>query len=710
MMKSARKSASSSAILSIPSWTAPIKLSIHGLNKNKSAVKLWANSPEIRAATRELLALQKTSKSLLNSDVQNRLRIWFKPLKEVTGYQGYFIIAPNNINLASSRDQNIGHKTPLLNQPKILQRIWQGEAIVSLPQRAHIPLADGQGALHENQPTLFIGAPILNDAGQSIAIFIFRLNPSDDFTAIFQQGGMGESGKTYAFDSQARLISNSRFDQHLRDAGLITKDQRGMLNLEIRDPGVDLTVQQTSPYPRREHPLTRMAAAAVQGQSGIDLDGYRDYRGVPVVGAWKWDPELGFGIATEQNIDEAYTTIKATRKILFIFSLLLILLSLATLRIYSLQQRRQQAEYKFRALLESAPDAMVIVNNKGIITLINEQTEKLFQYPREELLDQTVEMLIPEQYVGEHVNHRNHYISQPKTRRMGAQKDLYGKKKDGTHVPLEISLNHLESDEGMLIASAIRDISDRKEAEAELKENREHLQELVTQRTAALEASNKELESYSHSIAHDLRQPLRSITSFSQILLEDANDKLNAEEKDNLNRIATAGKKMSRLIEDILELSRITRCELHPVSLDLSDLSRRILSLLEASQPERVVLTQVQEGISASCDPKLIEIALQQLFGNAWKFTRDTQTPKIIFGCRTIDDKPTYYVQDNGMGFDMKYGDTLFKPFHHPHSGSEAEVMGIGLAMAQRAIQRHGGRIWAESELGQGMTIFFTLG
>jgi PAS domain S-box-containing protein len=383
---------------------------------------------------------------------------------------------------------------------------------------------------------------------------------------------------------------------------------------------------------------------------------------------------------------------------------------LAILRIHGLQQRRQQAEYKFRALLESAPDAMVIVNNKGIITLINEQTEKLFQYPREELLGQAVEILIPEQHLDDHVIYRNHFIGQPKTRRMGIQKDLYGKKKDGTHIPLEISLSHLESDEGMLIASAIRDISDRKETEAELREYREHLQELVAQRTAALEASNQELESYSHSIAHDLRQPLRSITSFSQILLEDANDKLNLEEKDSLNRIATAGKKMSRLIEDILELSRITRCELHPVSLDLSDLSRRILILLETSQPERVVLTQVQEGISAHSDPQLMEIALQELFDNAWKFTRDTKTPKIVFGCRTIGDTPTFYVQDNGVGFDMTYADTLFKPFHHPHSGSETEVTGIGLAMTQRAIQRHGGMIWAESKPQQGMTVYFTLG
>lgn len=388
---------------------------------------------------------------------------------------------------------------------------------------------------------------------------------------------------------------------------------------------------------------------------------------------------------------------------------MLILLSLATLNIYGLQQRRQQAEYKFRAMLESAPDAMVIVNDKGIITLINEQTEKLFQYTRAELLGQAVEILIPEQHLDNHVNHRNHYIHQPKTRRMGTQKDLYGKRKDGTHVPLEISLSHLKSDEGMLIVSAIRDISDRKQTEAELTQHREHLEELVTQRTAALESSNKELESYSHSIAHDLRQPLRAITSFSQILVDDATDKLNAEEKDSLNRIASAGKKMSWLIEDILELSRITRCDLHIAEVDLSQLSQKILNVYEASQPERVVLTQIQENICVQCDPKLMEIALHRLFSNAWKFTQTTNTAKIEFGCDVVDEQTVIYVRDNGVGFDMQYGDTLFKPFHHSHSSTHQEVTGIGLAMAQRVIQRHGGKIWAESEPQLGMTVYFTL-
>lgn len=679
------------------------------LKENKAAAKLWANSPEIRTAAQQLLPLQEKPDALLTSKAQSYLRLWFQPLKQAMGYKGYFIIAPNNISLASSRNQNVGIKTPLLNQPETLQRIWQGETIISLPQISYVPLADNQGILRDKMPTMFIGTPILDDMGRPIAIFTFRLNPNEDFKAIFQQGRMGDTGETFAFDKEARLISESRFDQDLQRVGLIAENQPSMLNITLKDPGVDLRSRQQISLPKEQQSLTRMATDAVQGNSSINLDGYRSYLGIPVVGAWMWVPELGFGIATEQEVSEAYSSLWMTRKTLYVLMFLMTLLSLTSIGIYSQQHRRQQAEKKFRTLLESAPDAMVIINNKGLITLINEQTEKLFGYRRDELVGQPVETLIPEQYQADHSKHRSKYISHPTTRPMGAQTDLFGKKRDGSLVPVEISLSHLESDEGILVASAIRDISERKQTETELIKYREHLQDLVSQRTAALEASNRELESYSQSIAHDLRQPLRAITSFSQILVDDAKNKLNEEEKDSLNRIAAAGKKMSRLIDDILELSRITRCELYSETVDLSELSKRILFMIEKSQPECVVLTQIQEGITAKCDPKLMEIALQQLFDNAWKFTCHSSTAKIEFASHNIDNKPVFYIRDNGRGFDMKYYNKLFRPFHHPHSASQTEVTGIGLAMTKRAIERHGGKIWAESEPDKGATFYFTL-
>jgi PAS domain S-box-containing protein len=680
------------------------------LKENKAATKLWANSPEIRTATEQLLLLEQSPDILLGNEAQLFLRSWFQPLKKAMGYKGYFIIAPNNINLASNRNQNVGLKTPLLNQPETLQRIWQGETIVSLPQKAYVPLTDKNGVLRDSLPTMFIGTPILDDAGQPIAIFTFRLNPSDDFTSIFQHGHLGETGETYAFDRQARLISISRFDKELQQAGLISAEQSAMLNIEIRNPGTNLMIGKRPPLPREQQALTRMAADAVQGNAGIDLDGYRDYRGVSVAGAWLWDPELGFGIATEQDLDEAYAILRTSRNALYVFSFILILLTLATASILTQQQLRQRSEKKFRTLLESAPDAMVIFNTEGIISLINEQTEKLFGYSRDELLGQPIEILISGLYRASRVKHQDNDISQPAAHPMDVETDLFGQKKDASLIPVEISLSHLESDEGMLIASAIRDISDRKQTEAELAKYRDHLQELVAQRTAALEASNRELEAYSHSIAHDLRQPLRAITSFSQILLKDAKDKLSEEEKDSLNRIAAAGKKMSQLIEDILQLSRITRRELNLKTVDLSKLSKRILHTLEKSHPDCVVLTQVQEGLTSKCDPRLIEVVLQQLLDNAWKFTCQSSTAKIEFASQIINDKPVFFVRDNGVGFDMKYSDKLFRPFQYPHSANQTEVTGVGLAMAKRAIQRHGGKIWAESEPDHGATFYFTLG
>jgi len=253
------------------------------------------------------------------------------------------------------------------------------------------------------------------------------------------------------------------------------------------------------------------------------------------------------------------------------------------------------------------------------------------------------------------------------------------------------------------------EISDRKIAEKKLNHYRAHLENLVHKRTAALESSNKELEAFSYSIAHDLRSPLRSITSFSQILLEDAETRLNNEEKDILNRVIFGGKYMAHMIDDILELSRITLSELHKDHIDLSHLANDIVHRLNGVEHAKVDWI-IHKNMSEYGDPRLIENMLSNLLENAWKYSSTIDHPCIEFGLSQFSDKKTYYIKDNGVGFDMKFVNKLFKTFSRLHRNSEFEGTGIGLATVKRIIERHGGKIWVDSELGKGSTFFFTLG
>lgn len=248
-----------------------------------------------------------------------------------------------------------------------------------------------------------------------------------------------------------------------------------------------------------------------------------------------------------------------------------------------------------------------------------------------------------------------------------------------------------------------------KQTQYELKDYQQHLEDKVSERTSELLASNKELESYSYSIAHDLRAPLRSIVSYSQILEGGATNKLDAEELDSFNRIAKSGKHMAALIDDILDLSRITRTKAEMAPVNLSEIAQDVALKLIEVEPERKVRWSLQKGMTVTGDKMLLETLLQNLIGNAWKFTRDVENPSIEVGEKIIDEKTVYFVKDNGVGFDGEFSDKIFVPFHRLHRRG-FDGTGVGLALVQRVVQCHGGEVWAESEVGKGATFFFTLG
>jgi light-regulated signal transduction histidine kinase (bacteriophytochrome) len=236
----------------------------------------------------------------------------------------------------------------------------------------------------------------------------------------------------------------------------------------------------------------------------------------------------------------------------------------------------------------------------------------------------------------------------------------------------------------------------------------ESLEKRVKERTEQLDHAKKELEAFSYSVSHDLRAPLRHISGFSGILLEDYTNELDEAGKSYLRQISESVEEMRKMIDDILELSKVSRTELALTQVDLSDLATMIGDEIRRMDPERKVTINIHTGLTAYCDEDLLKIVLRNLIGNAWKFTSKTADPRIEIG-RMDPDRAVFFVRDNGAGFDMEQSEKLFEAFGRLHSASEFDGTGIGLATVQRIMSRHNGRIWADGETGKGATFYFEL-
>ncbi|MBI4331542.1 MAG: PAS domain S-box protein [Chloroflexi bacterium] len=366
--------------------------------------------------------------------------------------------------------------------------------------------------------------------------------------------------------------------------------------------------------------------------------------------------------------------------------------------------RIQAAEQKYRGLYDSIKDGIVYTDITGKFLNCNQAYSDMLGYSEEELRGLTYKEITPAKWeameneiVGDHITRRGY-------------SDEYEKeyiRKDGAVFPISLRAWLVRDKDGQAVGmwGIVRDITLRKHAEEAIVT----LNEELKQRAVELEASNKELEAFSYSVSHDLRSPLRSMAGFSQALLEDYGARLDEQGRGYLARIQASSDLMGRLIDDLLELSRVTRAGMRPEPIDLSALALAALAEIQKAQPQRRVEYAVAPGLMVQGDSRLIHLLMENLLENAWKFTAKAASPRIEVGVADRDGTRAYFVRDNGAGFDMAYAGKLFLPFQRLHKATEFPGTGIGLATVQRIVQRHGGRVWGEGETGRGATFYFTL-
>ena len=582
----------------------------------KEALVVHAQDKRLLPCVKTLLELPHTCEMLNENKAQTEFRENYLRLHQ-SGTEGMFLIAPDRLTISTMNPNAVGSSNFLARYaPKLIDRAFNGETVFIPPIKSGSDSDNLWNIRPPQAPHLYLATPVRDEKGNILAVLVHNINLFKDFSSIFHAGRISESGETYAFNANGFLLTASRFSRELKEWGLVEKEDRygGVLSLRIAAPPVNLTEGPAPDVPQRNFPLTKMAQIAISGKDGVDVEGYEDYRGVRVLGAWIWDDVLGIGLATEIDEKEALKAFTSTRIVVVTVVSITVLLSLllvgvvlwvgehgrrtletaknewenlAETRTRELRQREKKfsaifdqttqlmsvldtegnvlevnraamemtknnledmlgrpfwkaswwdhsedlrekikhsvkrtalgefvrfeltlptpmgekasidftltpvmdennevlfllpmghditerikaeraitaSEKRSRSLLESAPDAMIIVNRDGVIEGANKQAETLFRYTREEILWQPIERLVPENIREKHVGIRSKYISNPFRLSMGGGREFFTQTKDGEIVPVEISLNPLETDEGTLIVASIRDITERK--------------------------------------------------------------------------------------------------------------------------------------------------------------------------------------------------------------------------------------------------------
>lgn len=364
----------------------------------------------------------------------------------------------------------------------------------------------------------------------------------------------------------------------------------------------------------------------------------------------------------------------------------------------SREQPMDAAQELFRQVVEASPTAVVMADRGGRIVLVNAQTETLFGYAREELYGKSIDVLVPDRFRAAHHGYRDAYFGEPRPRPMGAGRDLYGLRKDGSEFPVEIGLSPVDTAKGVFVVAAIVDITERKRGEQEL-----------MRRTEELARSNEDLEQFAYVASHDLQEPLRAVAGPLQLLQRRYKGQLDERADEFIGHAVDGATRMQKLIDDLLTYSRVGRSDAALQTTGCAEALDQALKSLSVVLGESGAQINRGELPTVLAIPSQLALLFQNLVGNALKFRYPDRPVVIDVGARREGDEWVIWVKDNGIGIDAQYFERIFLIFQRLHSRAEFPGTGMGLALSKRIVERHGGRIWVESTPGFGTTFFFAL-
>lgn len=623
--------------------------------------------------------------------------------------------------------------------PQIFDRLTSGKAQFIPPTRYLVSDTDEHNQNHnrnhnnsynseENHKlAMFMAIPVMDEAGSVVVILMHQVKNHKAFSEILSASFIGKSGEVYALDKSGVLLSTIRFEETLRDIGLISQSQGAALNVRISDPGVDLTIElnkkdQNKNGQDKSWPLTLMAQHIAQQQSGLNLEGYRDYRGVEVVGSWFWDEDLGFGLAVEIDVAESLELIKIFRSTIWSMLIIALILifggSLFTLQVgtratgalarshsemealvFARTKELQLTMERTRTIIDNASDGIVVIDKNGLIQDFSPAACLIFGYSTDEVLGENIDILM-------NVGFQNKYLSEQDLQEAsGLTYELIGYQKNGAHIDIEVAVGEAVLGDMPIYTGIIRNISQRKEAE----------QQLRTAKAKAEEATQAKSD-FLANMSHEIRTPMNAIIGMSYLALQ---TDLSIKQKDYVTKVHSSAESLLGIINDILDFSKIEAGKLEVEKIDFNlnkTIDHLIPTIAFKSQKKKLeLLVDIAPDvpINLSGDPLRLGQILINLANNAIKFT---ESGEIIIAAKLsekTDDSVLieFSVKDSGIGMTQAQQGRLFQSFSQADASTTRKYggTGLGLTISKTLAELMGGKIWAHSEEGKGSTFSFTV-
>lgn len=669
--------------------------------------RVWAENGRVQAALEELASLPVPA-ALAASPQQEWMRETVGPWLTEYGYRGFTLMAPNGSTLASMRDDDLGQPSLLLDLVNA-SRLASAGVVLTRPHIVDVIDSTDSAARAVDEEILMYAVATVRDGDELLGYLALRIDPLSEYTATFRVGRTGVSGETFAIDSEGRLLTETRYGEELVAADLLVAGHPSILHVEIRDPGVDVTMGGIPARPYADWPLTEAALGVTTEGQGHNLQGYRDMRGVLVMGAWDWDPARDIGIITEVELGEAMAGANQARAVLRVFAVAMalsfILLAVLFSAHRSITRRRalatHEANQRLSQILMTAAEGIYGIDGDGVVTFINPRACSMLGYRENELIGKTMHAIVHHSRRDGSLFPREecpiHCAGVPAESLDG---DVFWTK-NGQPIPIESASSPIDpNDKSIGAVVTFRDVTNRKRDELAL---RRYAQEL--------KRSNSELQEFAYAASHDLQEPLRKIQAFGERLNNKCYDALDETGRHYLERMVDASTRMRRLIDDLLSYSRVNSKTTNFLAVDLSAVVADVLSDLEPRINAEEAKIRVSDLPAIEADPGQMHQLFLNLLANALKFRRPGVRPSIsIEGSVEVGENGAMAriaVADNGVGFEPRHAERIFGMFERLHGRDEFDGTGVGLATCRKIAERHAGELtaWGEPDAGAVFTL-----